>query len=108
MSKDPIKQIIRRLNRLGKAVFAANSQTGKVEKRGRSARESLPVHILRLRSDSFFKQPMTAKETHARLQSHYACDLNRVSMALLRLQNRKQLRKTSKRSGNKKEVAYVC
>lgn len=107
MSKDAIRNILGRLNRLEKAVFGSNSQTGKAEKHSHAAHGSLPAHILTLRSKGFFKEPKTAKETHARLQSLYACDLNRVSMALLRLVNRKQLRKASKRTGNKKEIAYV-
>jgi len=107
MSKDTIKHILGRLNRLEKAVFGSNSQTGKAEQHGRSTDGSLPTHILRLRNNGFFKQPKTPKETHARLQSHYACDLNRVTMALLRLRQRKQLRKTSKRIGKKKKGAYV-
>ncbi len=69
--------------------------------------KSLPAWILRLRDQGIFKQPKTAKEAHAKLQLHYPCDLNRVEVALLRLQKRKQLRKASKGTGDKKQVAYV-
>ncbi len=60
-----------------------------------------------VRDQGIFKQPKTAKEAHAKLQLHYPCDLNRVEVALLRLQKRKQLRKASKGTGDKKQVAYV-
>lgn len=67
----------------------------------------LPAWILKLRDEGLFKQPKTVNEVHAKLQSHYSCDPNRVAVALLRLQQRKQLRKTSKGVGDKKQVAYV-
>jgi hypothetical protein len=44
---------------------------------------------------------------HLKLQSQYSCELNRVMMALLRLQRRKLLRKTTKMEGKKKQTAYV-
>ena len=69
--------------------------------------KNLPGWILKLRDEGLFKQSRTAKEAHAKLQSHYPCDLNRVEVALLRLQKRRQLRKVSKGVGNKKQVAYV-
>lgn len=69
--------------------------------------KTLPAWIVKLRDEGLFKQPKTAKEAHARLQSHYPCDLNRVEVALLRLQKRRQLRKASKGLGDKKQVAYV-
>lgn len=68
---------------------------------------TLPAWILKLRDEGIFKQPKTAKEAHAKLQSYYPCDLNRVEVALLRLQKRRQLRKASKGVGDKKQVAYV-
>ncbi|MDD5544078.1 MAG: hypothetical protein PHX83_12975 [Acidobacteriia bacterium] len=74
--------------------------------KGASAK-TLPGHILRLREEGFFKQAKTSNEVHAKLQSVYPCDANRVAMALLRLQRRKQLRKSSKVIGKKKQAAYV-
>jgi hypothetical protein len=71
-----------------------------------STANKLPEHILRLRDEGFFNPPKTASETHAKLQPVYSCDLNRVAVALLRLRGRKQLRKTSKVMGDKKQVAY--
>jgi len=69
--------------------------------------KTLPAWILKLRDEGQFKQPKTAREAHAKLQSYFPCDLNRVEVALLRLQKRKQLRKASKVVGDKKQVAYV-
>ena len=69
--------------------------------------KTLPSYILELRGQGFFKQAKTAKEVHAKLQSVYHCNLDRVVMALLRLQRRKQLRKSVKLVGKKKQVAYV-
>ena len=69
--------------------------------------KSLPAWILKLRDDGLFKQSKTTNETHTKLQSHYPCDPNRVAVALLRLQKQKQLRKTSKGVGDKKQIAYV-
>jgi hypothetical protein len=75
---------------------------------GNTARpKNLPDWILRLRGEGFFEQPKTAKEVHEKLQSRYPCALNRVEVALLRLQKRKELRKTSKGTGKAEQVAYV-
>lgn len=68
---------------------------------------TLPAHILRLREGSFFKQAKTANEVHRKLQATYHCNPDRVAMALLRLQRRKQLRKASKMVDKKKQLAYV-
>jgi hypothetical protein len=70
-------------------------------------RKSLPDHILDLRESGFFTQPKTYNEVHTKLQSTYSCDLERVRVACLRLQKRKELRKTSKLLGANSQVAYV-
>jgi hypothetical protein len=72
-----------------------------------SAPETLPDHIIRLRDEGFFKQPQTAKEVHTKLQSSYHCETNRVAMSLLRLLEKKELRKISKTAVGKKQIAYV-
>ena len=77
------------------------------EPRGRRQPESLPDHILALRNSGFFAKPKTPAEIHAELQTSYHCELNRVEVALFRLQRRKELRKTSKVVGGKTQVAYV-
>jgi len=82
------------------------ARTGIKPKKSRGA-NTLTDHILRLRDEGFFKQAKTAKDVHLKLQSQYFCELNRVMMALLRLQRRKLLRKTTKMEGKKKQTAYV-
>jgi len=69
-------------------------------------RNALPMHVLKLRDAGFFNPPKTYTETHSKLQPIYACDPNRVAVALVRLNDRKQLRKTSKIVGKRKLVAY--
>ncbi len=64
-------------------------------------------HILNLKTQKFFKQPKTAKETHIKLQGVYPCELNRVAVALLRSQKAGELRKTTKLINKKKITAYV-
>jgi hypothetical protein len=71
------------------------------------ASPALPDHILKLRDSGFFRQPKTADEVHAKLQPTYHCEVNRVGMALLRLFDRRLLRKAPKRVGKRKLVAYV-
>jgi hypothetical protein len=67
----------------------------------------LPDHILDLRNEGFFQSARSGREVHEKLQAVYSCSADRVAMALLRLQRRKMLRKTSKVAGEKKQVAYV-
>ena len=69
--------------------------------------DGLPGHIVRLRDEGHFKSPKTAKEVQEKLQPVYACDVDRVAMALLRLLRKKAIRKTSKTVGKRKQVAYV-
>jgi hypothetical protein len=75
--------------------------------KGQASPKTLPSWIRKLRDEGLFKKPQTAKEAHAKIQTRFPCDLNRVAVALLRLQKRKQLRKVSKGVGDKKQVAYV-
>jgi hypothetical protein len=108
MNKDSINQIIARLDRLEKAVFGSGSKAKAGEKKLKgSPPEGLPKHILALRNQGFFGEPKTAGEVHGKLQPKYRCEPDRVAMALLRLQRRKKLRKSSKVVGQKKQVAYV-
>jgi hypothetical protein len=73
-----------------------------------SARSAgLPDYILGLRGAGFFREPRTPNEVHAELQETYHCLLDRVQMALLRLQRRRELRKTVKRVGDQERLAYV-
>jgi hypothetical protein len=74
---------------------------------GKVSKNALPERILALRDKGFFAQPKTAREVQAKLNPSYACEVNRVAMALLRLKARKKLRKASKVVDGKKQVAYV-
>jgi hypothetical protein len=75
--------------------------------KAKAAKHSLSDHIIELRDSGFFTQPKTAEETHAKLAGKYHCELNRVAVALLRLAERKQLRKASKIISEKKHKAFV-
>jgi hypothetical protein len=89
------------------------SETRSVRERKNSStpteivRNTLPKWILGLRSTGFFKVPRTAREVQEKLQSGYPCEVDRIAMALLRLNERKELRKASKIVDGKKQVAYV-
>ena len=94
---------------LGTPRRGARSRKVKIPKAEKAGSEftTLPQHIIKLRDSNFFKEPRTATEVHAKLQSTYHCAVDRVVMALLRLKNARKLRKTSKTVGKKKLVAYV-
>ena len=102
--KNDIGDIIGRIEKLEKSVFGVRKE-GRKPRSGSSG--SLPDQILGLRDTGFFKQPKTAQEIHTKLQPAYACESDRVAMALLRLKNKKNLRVTSKVVGGKKIKAYV-
>jgi len=63
--------------------------------------------LMGLRDSGFFLHPKTSEETHIKLQEQYHCEENRVAVALLRLANRRLLRKASKIMNGKKYHAYV-
>jgi hypothetical protein len=69
--------------------------------------KGLPGQILALRDANFFREPQTAEDVHKKLSTNYHCLLNRVQMALLRLQRRRDLRKAVKRNGDQEQAAYV-
>jgi hypothetical protein len=71
------------------------------------AKNTLPNHIIALRDKGFFARPQTAGDVQAKLNPTYVCEFDRVSMALLRLVERRKLRKSSKMVAGKKQVAYV-
>jgi hypothetical protein len=68
---------------------------------------NLPEHILHLRDHGFFKQARTGNEVYSAVQEKYPCQIDRVQMALLRLQRKRSLRKTSKVVDKREQVAYV-
>jgi len=69
--------------------------------------KNLSAFILDLREAEFFKQPKTGHEVHAALHGKYHCEIDRVQMALLRMQRKKDLRKAKKNEDGKEQVAYV-
>jgi hypothetical protein len=71
------------------------------------AKKPLSDNILDLRDKDFFSQSRTVNETQSELKKIYQCEENRVSMALLRLANKKQLRKAVKEVDGQKYKAYV-
>ena len=89
----------------GKAASRKRTATRAAAKSGDA--NTLTGHVMRLRDAGFFKQAKTAKDVHIKLQAQYVCELNRVMMALLRLQRRKFLRRATKMEGKKKQTAYA-
>ena len=69
--------------------------------------KNLTDHILDIRNRGYFSRPKTAPEVHKELQSIYHCEPDRVVMALLRLATRKELRRATKKLGERKYKAYV-
>lgn len=70
-------------------------------------RKTLSDFILELRGEGFFVNPKIPEEVYAELQERYHCEQNRVAVALIRLADRKELRRTSVLVGAKKFKAYV-
>jgi uncharacterized protein (UPF0335 family) len=102
-----IKQILSRIDRLEKVVFRSEKKNLKKCEVVTGSGMKLPKHILALREKDFFKQPKISSEVHAKLESNYPCDLNRVAVALVRLSKRRKIRKTSKIVNKKRLTAYV-
>ncbi len=98
----------RRLSKLELLLTANRGGTSKIKKiPGQGNNVHLTDRIIDLRDNKFFSRPMTAEETHKKLQETYHCELNRVAMALLRLAKRRELRRASKEANGKKYKAYA-
>jgi hypothetical protein len=69
--------------------------------------KGLPGQIIALRDGGFFSEPRTPADVHEKLSVDYHCILNRVQMALLRLQRRRDLRKAVENIGGESISAYV-
>jgi len=82
-------------------------EKGKVDVKIKSGKKSLSKHIIELRDQGSFKEPITSEEVYKKLASIYSCDFNRVQVELGRLLKRKELRKTSKLINGKKYIVYV-
>ena len=98
--------LLLRLERLEAAVFDDRPADARKSHSGKSG-GTLPERILELREDGFFSAAKTPTEVRSELAPKYHCELDRVAMALLRLQRRRELRKTTKVSDGKKSNAYV-
>ena len=96
---------------MGTADLASVEGTADLGGDGASATDrvskALPQHILNLRSKGLFAEPRTPTEVHSQLQEIYRCEQERVKVALLRLQRKRELRKTSKIFDGRERVAYV-
>jgi len=82
-------------------------EKGKVDVKVKSSKKSLSKHIIELRDQGSFKEPIIPKEIYKKLTAVYQCDFNRVEVALGRLLKSRKLRKTSKLINGKKYIAYV-
>lgn len=71
------------------------------------SRKSLPQIILVLRDSNFFTKPQTSNDVYQKIQTTYHCEPDRVTMALIRLADRKKLRKASKTVNKQHLNAYV-
>jgi len=100
--EERIKEHEKRIAELEKAILLQ-----KVKPEERPKFKGLPEKILALRDNNFFRSPRTDVEVHAEIMKTYPCDLNRVSVALLRLSRKKELRRTTKVKGSKEYVAYA-
>ena len=68
---------------------------------------SLTDLTLNLREEGFFSQPQTAESTWREINKKYACESNRVAMALLRLAEKRKLRRVAKVINDKEFKAYT-
>ena len=103
-------ELITRIKQLEKRVTSLESKF--LEKKvltqpDNDLKKSLGDRIIVLRDEKFFSTPQAGMETHERMLESYHCELNRVEVALVRLADKKQLRKTSKVIDGKKYKAYV-
>ncbi|MFA6355563.1 MAG: hypothetical protein WCY23_00475 [Candidatus Omnitrophota bacterium] len=107
-SKEEQRRIIKRLERLEKAVFSSTTNVSCLGKTSKAnIKNSLPDLILMMRDRGIFKQPKSASEVHKELSQIYHCELDRVDTALRRLKARKKLRVASKTIKGEKILAYV-
>ena len=101
------RQILSRLKRLEAAVFGGARAEKNKQPPAAQHSGTLPARILELRESGFFNPARSPGEVHNRLSPKYPCELDRVVVALLRLQRRRALRRTSKVVNGKKLGAYV-
>lgn len=114
MNKEKLVQNLKQIKQLTEECLSGFSREKIIKNRNVlpkiqkvSTRKSLTDHVIELRDGGFFKKSKIAKEVHAKLQMIYPCDLNRFEVALVRLLQKKQFRKTLKVQDGKKITAYV-
>ena len=104
MRQDEInKQIFARLQKIENFIL----NPGKGAKKISGAKDSLPDLLLRFREQDFFSRPKSVKEVHKKVSLTYFCDIDRVSTALRRLKDRKELRIAQKNEDGQKVLAYT-
>src|SRR5260221_12488005 len=75
--------------------------------KGALSKQTLPAHLLALRTEGYFSTARTAQEVHEKISPKYPCDIDRIMMALFRLSKNRELRKVSKSVDGNKVKAYV-
>jgi len=70
-------------------------------------KKTLADYILELRGEGFFKDMKIPSDVHEKLKSSYPCEKNRVDVALIRLANKKDLRRATKIIDGQSYKAYV-
>lgn len=82
-------------------------EKGKVDVKVKGGKKSLSKHIIELRDQGSFKEPITSEGVYKKIASIYSCDFSRVKVELGRLLKRRELRKASKLINGKKYIVYV-
>ncbi|MDD5302740.1 MAG: hypothetical protein PHS14_06475 [Elusimicrobia bacterium] len=100
--KGILKQLEKRLEKLEAAVFTAAPRVDVP-----TTKRTLPDHILELRDKGFFSKPQTSTDVHEALNDTYPSEFDRVAMALIRLADRKELRRLTKTVDGKKYKAFA-
>jgi hypothetical protein len=77
------------------------------ERKSESKVVTLADRIIELRERNFFKQPRSDLDVHAAITKNYPCVRNRVSVELLRLAKKRELRRTESKHDGRTVVAYV-
>lgn len=112
MKQDNLLSVLQEIKALAEKALDGHREVLKTRVRKKPSTDSmtkgsLEDHILKLREAGFFKFPQTVDEIYQKLQSIYICDRVRVTTALWRLSQHKDLRKASKLVNKKKQAAYV-
>jgi len=107
---EKIDEIIRRLDEHDGRISKLENKEPKNKGKAlvKPNKDSLPNKIISLRDEDFFKPPKIVEEINKELSSKgYHCESNRVSMALIRLAKKGELRKATKIVSDKSQKAYA-